>query len=198
MRERVVITGLGVVSAAGADVPASWRTLDQALRPATIPCPFGPFPRPVPLFAAAGGEAEAERATPDRTFRLACRAAAEALAEAGLERFPANFRLGICLGTTVACQLNDIAFYAAYRANGNPPLDAAKRFAAGSLSERMACLLRAEGPVLTVVNACTSGTIAAGVALEWLRADLCDAVLAGGADELSAIQIGRASCRERV
>jgi len=189
MRERVVITGLGVVSAAGADVPASWRALERALRPATIPCPFGPFPRPVPLFAAAGDESEAERAAPDRTFRLARRAAAEALADAGLERLPSSFRLGVCLGTTVACQLNDIAFYAAYRASGNPPLAAADRFAAGSLSERLARVLRADGPVLTVVNACTSGTDAAGVALEWLRADLCDAVLAGGADELSAIPV---------
>lgn len=190
MRDRIVITGLGVVSAAGADVRSSWRTLSQAMRPNTIPCPFGPFPRPVPLFAAvAGGDIDEDRTLPDRSFRLAQRAATEALAEAGLQRMPTGFRLGVCLGTTVACQLNDIAFYAAYRDHGNPPLDAANRFAAGSLSERLAHVCGAHGPVLTVVNACTSGSDAIGVALEWLRNDLCDAVLAGGADELSAIPV---------
>jgi 3-oxoacyl-(acyl-carrier-protein) synthase len=40
---------------------------------------------------------------------------------------------------------------------------------------------------LTVVNACSSGTDALGVALSWLKADLCDIVIAGGADELSHI-----------
>ena len=40
---------------------------------------------------------------------------------------------------------------------------------------------------MTVVNACSSGTDAMGVAMAWLQAGLCDAVLAGGADELSPI-----------
>ena len=40
---------------------------------------------------------------------------------------------------------------------------------------------------MTVVNACSSGTDAIGVALTWLKSDLCDLVIAGGADELSRI-----------
>jgi 3-oxoacyl-[acyl-carrier-protein] synthase-1/3-oxoacyl-[acyl-carrier-protein] synthase II len=40
------------------------------------------------------------------------------------------------------------------------------------------------GPVQTVVNACSSGTDAVGIAAQWLRDGLCDLVLAGGADEL--------------
>ena len=100
---------------------------------------------------------------------------------------PNGFRLGVCLGTTVACQLNDIPFYAEYRATGNPSLEPVERFAAGSLAERVARETRATGPALTVVNACSSGTDAMGVAMAWLRAGRCDAVLAGGADELSPI-----------
>lgn len=185
MREAVVITGLGVISAAGKDSPASLHTLRHTTRPSLIPCPFDSFPRPVPLFAVTGDDIPAK----DRTFHLAVRAVTEALNEAHLRQLPPGFRLGVCLGTTVACQLNDIAFYADYRASGNPDLEAAERFASGSLSERIAQAVGATGPVLTVVNACTSGTDALGVAMDWLRADLCDAVLAGGADELNAIPV---------
>ena len=59
----------------------------------------------------------------DKAFR-------RALDDAGLGTPPARFRLGVCLGTTVACQLNDIGFYDAYRKTGAPPLDAVDRFAA--------------------------------------------------------------------
>ena len=39
----------------------------------------------------------------------------------------------------------------------------------------------------TVVNACSSGTDAIGIGASWLRAGICDVVLAGGADELCRI-----------
>jgi 3-oxoacyl-(acyl-carrier-protein) synthase len=182
MNAEVLITGLGVVSAAGCGVTESLRTLRRGVRPFPAPRRFPNFSLARPMFAAAGGYPSA-----DRTFHLALAAAREALADAGLDAPPAQFRLGVCLGTTVACQLNDIDFYDAYRKTGSPPLDAVDRFAAGSLAERVARALRASGPVMTPVNACTSGTDAVGVALDWLRTDRCDAVLAGGADELSAI-----------
>ncbi len=182
MSNAVAITGLGVISAAGADVPASLRVLRAAVRPPSVPCTVATLPVAVPMFAAAG-----EAAATDRTFHLALTAVRQALDDAGLCPLPSGFRLGVCLGTTVACQLNDLAFYAAYRATGNPDLAAAERFASGSLAERIARAVQAAGPVMTVVNACSSGTDAMGVALAWLRAGMCDAVLAGGADELSAI-----------
>ena len=181
MNEKVAIAGLGVVSAAGPDVAASLKTLRSGTRPDWIACPFSKLPVALPMFAVAGG------ARIDRTFHLAMLAVGQALDEAGLRRMPTGFRMGVCLGTTVACQLNDIPFYAEYRATGNPALEPVERFAAGSLAERVAREIQATGPVLTIVNACSSGTDAIGVAMSWLKAGLCDAVVAGGADELSAI-----------
>ncbi len=181
MNEKVAIAGLGVVSAAGPDVAASLGTLRSGMRPEWISCPFSKLPVSLPMFAVAGG------AKIDRTFHLAMQAVGQALEDAGLLRLPTGFRMGVCLGTTVACQLNDIPFYAEYRSTGNPSLEPVDRFAAGSLAERVAREIRATGPVLTIVNACSSGTDAMGVAMSWLKAGLCDAVVAGGADELSAI-----------
>jgi 3-oxoacyl-[acyl-carrier-protein] synthase-1/3-oxoacyl-[acyl-carrier-protein] synthase II len=40
------------------------------------------------------------------------------------------------------------------------------------------------GPVQTIVNACSSGTDAIGIGASWIRAGICDVVIAGGADEL--------------
>lgn len=182
MNNEALIAGLGVVSAAGRGVAASLATLRKGIRPLPAPRRFPAFASDRPMFAAAGGHPDT-----DRTFHLALAAVREALADAGLGTPPGRFRLGVCLGTTVACQLNDIGFYDAYRKTGAPPLDAVDRFAAGSLAERVARAIQASGPVMTPVNACTSGTDALGVALDWLRADRCDAVLAGGADELNAI-----------
>lgn len=181
MSGKIAITGLGVVSAAGGNVEASLRTLRSGNRPRCISSPFPGLPVSLPMFAAPGGPQV------DRTFYLAMQAVGQALADAGLNPVPRGCRLGVCLGTTVACQLNDIPFYAEYRATGNPSLEPVDRFALGSLSERVAREIRAAGPILTVVNACSSGTDAMGVAMSWLNAGLCDAVLAGGADELSPI-----------
>lgn len=181
MNEEVAITGWGAVSAAGSDVASSLQTLRSGKRPDWIACPFSKLPVALPMFAVAGGPKV------DRTFYLAMRAVGQALDDAGLSPLPDGFRLGICLGTTVACQLNDIPFYAEYRSTGHPSLEPAERFAAGSLAERVAREVRATGPVLTIVNACSSGTDAMGVALSWLKAGRCEAVVAGGADELSPI-----------
>ena len=68
--------------------------------------------------------------------------------------------------------------------------------AGGPLSQGQPCRvyrtdLRDDGPVPDIVNACSSGTDAIGVALSWLRAGLCDIVIAGGADELSRIPLLR-------
>lgn len=181
MHAGFAITGLGVVSAVGGDTAASLAMLRSGARPPMTTDRLADLPEVRPAFAADFP------AGPDRTFRLAAAAVEQAMAEAGLTPMPDGFRLGVCLGTTVACQLNDIPFYAEYRATGHPSLEPVERFALGSLSERIARYLGATGPVLTVVNACSSGTEAVGVGMAWLRAGLCDAVIAGGADELSAI-----------
>ena len=182
MSDKIAITGLGVVSAAGADVASSLKMLRSGARPPWVPCTVADLPVALPMFAADGSFPKT-----DRTFHLAMAAVDQALDDAGLRHPSPGFRVGVCLGTTVACQLNDIAFYAEYRATGNPALEPAERFASGSLAERVARRIHADGPVMTVVNACSSGTDARGVAMSWLKTGLCDAVVAGGADELSAI-----------
>ena len=183
MREKVILSGLGVLTAAGDDSTSSLVTFQESVRPSVVQRSLEGLEQTFPMFAVQGEDIPVV----DRTFDLALRATCQALADAGLNQLPPGFRLGVCVGTTVACQLNDIPFYRSYRETGQPPLEPVHRFIAGSLAERLAEAVGAEGPVMTVVNACSSGTDAAGVACSWLNANLCDAVIVGGADELSTI-----------
>ncbi|MEI6645539.1 MAG: beta-ketoacyl-[acyl-carrier-protein] synthase family protein [bacterium] len=183
MREKVILSGLGVLTAAGDDIASSLVTFQEGVRLSVVSRSLEGLEQVFPMFAVQRKDIPEV----DRTYHLALRATRQALMDAGLDQRPLGFRLGICVGTTVACQLNDIPFYRSYRETGHPPLAPVHRFIAGSLAKRLAEAVGAEGPVMTVVNACSSGTDAAGVACSWLNANLCDAVIVGGADELSKI-----------
>lgn len=180
----VLITGLGAISAAGNSLA---ETLDSFARTKRNAGPVTLFPTVTscPVFevknipSAYGLEGQ-------RTLSLALMAVDQALDEAGLDDL-SRYRVGVCMGTTVASQLNDLQFYTSYRQQGSAPMVAVDRFLKGNLSECIARKFKARGPLLTIVNACSSGTDALGVALSWLKSDLCDIVIAGGADELNHI-----------
>jgi 3-oxoacyl-(acyl-carrier-protein) synthase len=180
----MLITGLGVISAAGGTLS---ETLDSVARGQRNAGPLSLFPTKLqyPVF-------KVKHIPPDyylegrRTLSLALIAVDQALADASLSDIP-KYRVCVCLGTTVASQLNDLHFYMTYREKNSAPMTAVDRFLKGNLAEYVARRIGARGPQLTVVNACSSGTDAIGVALSWLKSDLCDIVLAGGADELNHI-----------
>ncbi len=122
-----------------------------------------------------------------RTISLALAAVHEALQDAGLGSGLSRRRVGVCLGTTVASQLNDIDFYRSYRETGAASPAPVDRYLKGNIADAVAGFFGARGPRLTIVNACSSGTDAIGAALSWLRAGMCDIAIAGGADELSRV-----------
>ncbi|HNY25968.1 MAG TPA: beta-ketoacyl-[acyl-carrier-protein] synthase family protein [Candidatus Sumerlaeota bacterium] len=125
---------------------------------------------------------------PTRTNALALLAATEALRQAGLDAESLRHRrVGVCVGTTVGCTLNDGPFYRAWRAGRFPGFDTLARYLNNNSGLYLARALRASGPVATLANACSSGADAIGQAQAWIRNGLCDVVVAGGADELSHV-----------
>jgi 3-oxoacyl-[acyl-carrier-protein] synthase II len=183
-RTNILITGLGAVSAAGNgldDTLDSFGLKERNAGPVTL------FPTAMdyPVFEVKRIP-EAYYHEGMRTISLALIAVDQALEDASLRNL-SGYRVGVCLGTTVASQLNDLQFYTAYRQQGSAPMTAVDRFLKGNLAEYIARRIKARGPALTIVNACSSGTDAIGVALSWLKSDLCDMVIAGGADELNHI-----------
>jgi len=180
-----MITGLGAISALGNTAAETISSLRDGKRnggPVTL------FESPLlyPAFEVKGLPKKYQLEGL-RTVGLTIAAVEEALAAAGLSGRLSSYRVGVCLGTTVASQLNDLEFYERYRLSGSAPMAPVDRYLKGNLSEYIAREFKANGPCLTVVNACSSGTDAIGAALSWLRAGLCDIAIAGGADELSRI-----------
>lgn len=186
-RAAVLISGVGVISAAGVTVD---ETLECFAGARQNTCSVSVFETPLdqPVF-------EVHHIPKDRvgeqmrTLRLATHATRAALTDAGLDSIPPASRVGVCLGTSVACQLNDIDFYGAYRETRSAPMGSVDRYLKGNVAQAIAADIGATGPSLTVANACSSGTDAIGVAFSWLKAGICDMAIAGGADELSRIPL---------
>jgi len=182
----VAITGLGCICALGRSLDACMEGLFQGVRE---PRPTSRFSTShairYPVFEVAD--------FPDmpgllRTSALGLHAAREALADAGLDRAILDtLRVGVCMGTTVGSAMNDEAFCRAHRAGLDPDLAPMARILQSNPAAVIAREFGFRGPCQTVVNACSSGTDAIGLGASWIAADLCDLVLAGGADELGRI-----------
>lgn len=122
-----------------------------------------------------------------RTARLALFAAREAVSNAGLDQELETLRsqrVGVCIGTTVGTAMNNEAFYQQYLKGEKPDIVHITRLFNSNPATVIAREFDLCGPCQTVVNACSSGTDAVGLAASWIQLGLCDIVLAGGADEL--------------
>ena len=182
----VAITGLGCVCAAGLNLDDCMASLFRGDRNPTPPVRFSStHPVRYPVF-----EVREFREPPEllRTSGLGLHAAREALADAGLDKKGlSGMRVGVCVGTTVGSALNNESFCRAYRAGEDPDLAPIERIMRSNPAALIAREFNLSGPCQTVVNACSSGTDAVGLATAWIRAGICDLAIAGGADELSRI-----------
>lgn len=191
--EATFVTGAGCICAAGASLAEVMPALYSGRRNPAPPSRFATgLERSYVVFEAHAALAEPGGAPfskgAGRTARLALTAAEEALQRAGVDReLLRGRRVGVCLGTTVGCTLNNESFYRAYRNNELPELTPVKEYLAANPALFLAREYGLSGPVATLANACSSGTDAIGLASQWLAAGLCDMALAGGADELSRI-----------
>ncbi len=188
----VAITGIGCVCAAGETVQACMDSLFHGVRRPGPPQGFEhahPVDYPVfevpDQFCHGNDEAEPEVS---RTNRLAMVAAKAAIRNACWnDDIVGRKRIGICIGTTVGSAMNNEAFYAEYKRGLHPPMGAINRFLSNNPAATLAASFGLTGPAQTVVNACSSGTDAVGMGALWIRSGICDAVIAGGADELCRV-----------
>ena len=181
----VVITGMGIISALGRSAGESLEALSQGGAPPEPPDIPGCTVTKPSFSAHLPPGPNTEKA---RTLALAGHAFEQAFKQAGLTGSIGK-RTGVCAGTTVASQLNDIGFYSRYRNGTTESYDAVHRYLAGNPAEALKREYGLEGPAMTVVNACSSGTDAVGTAMAWLRSGRCDAVIAGGSDELNRVPL---------
>ncbi len=185
----VAVTGAGCLCAAGANLQASLKALFSGIR----------IPAPPSLFRTSHSLSHPVFEVPEsffpqelpaendalRTARLAIAAAGEAFADAGWRSADlASLRVGVVIGTTVGSAMNNEGFYREFRCGGDPDMAPIRRFLRSNPAAAVARHFGLNGPLQTVVNACSSGSYAIGIAAQWLEDGICDLALAGGADEL--------------
>ncbi|KUL55611.1 MULTISPECIES: beta-ketoacyl-[acyl-carrier-protein] synthase family protein [Streptomyces] len=184
------ITGLGMVTPAGNGASPTWERLCAA--EATCAGPVAAleggevaFGARVPDFdpVAAIGRRKAWRL--DRHNQLALAAAAEALADSGLD--PATWdgaRVGVVLGV-------GLGGAATWETQHRKLLEHGPESISPMLIPMLVCNMSAGhiameygamGPNLVTATACSSGTTAIGTARDLLRSGACDVVVTGGTE----------------
>ncbi|MBN2418856.1 MAG: beta-ketoacyl-[acyl-carrier-protein] synthase family protein, partial [Deltaproteobacteria bacterium] len=189
---RVSITGIGCLSASGKSLKENVESLFAGRRNPSAPVGFSSsHPNSYPVFEIKGEIPEisdSHRINLSRTCQLGLAAAREALKDAGLDTGAMHdLKVGVCMGTTVGSTMNDEPFYRDFHSSLTPDMSAIDRYLNSNPSSAISREWSLNGPCQTIVNACSSGTDAIGIGTSWIRAGICDIVIAGGADELSRI-----------
>jgi 3-oxoacyl-[acyl-carrier-protein] synthase II len=193
---RVVVTGIGVISAFGPGGAPYWDGLRQGR------CGI----RPITLFDAEGFRSRIAGQVPEipeppplpvdgslhlsRNDRLALWAAAEALQAAGLTTPPGpTEEFGVVLGAGAGGMLSAEYFREALWRETPPPPDPELLYAfpASQATDLVALLAGARGPRSTVVTACSSSATSIGHAADLIRMGRCHTVLTGGSDAMSRL-----------
>ena len=185
----VAVTGLGLVTPAGIGAAASWERICSGLSTASADDNLTglgvDFSCRVPGFdgGALLGRRLAWRL--DRVAQLALVAAAEAIADAGLD--PQTWdgaRVGVVVGSSFGGSATYEREHAKVLEDGPEMVSpllmvmAPVNMTAGYLAIENKAL----GPNMVVSTACAAGTTAIGLARQLLQAGTCDVVLAGGAE----------------
>ncbi|MFH8791311.1 beta-ketoacyl-[acyl-carrier-protein] synthase family protein [Streptomyces sp. NPDC017941] len=185
----IAVTGLGLVTAAGIGVDATWagvcagrsvavRDPHLAGLPVDISCT-------VPGFSAREHVGRRSALTHDRFIQLSLAAAREAVADSGLD--PRTWD-GARVGVVVGCGLGGVA---TWETQHRRMLDEGPQAVSALLvpmlvpnmvAGHLAMDLSATGPNLVTATACASGATAVGTALALLRDGSCDVVVAGGGE----------------
>ncbi len=187
----IVVSGIGCISALGGSLETCMDNLFTGAQNCGIPSKLTiNRPEHYPVFEVAESDLllHSDSESLGRTAQLAIVAAREAIDDAGYSaKDLGKLRVGVCVGTTVGCSLNNEDFYREFREGGTPDLSEMRRFFKSNPAEAIARQCNLNGPVQTIVNACSSGADAIGLGKSWLQMGLCDLVIAGGSDELSRI-----------
>ncbi len=191
---RVVVTGLGAITAAGpsvADLRAALHGEETCIRPLTLFDTTGLKTRvagevtTLPVPALLPREA---RVRASRSDRLALVALEEALAQSELALpLERPERVGVAIGSSTGGMLETESYFER-RCRGVAPGVWRSRLAGAMVAaptDLVAAAVGATGPRLAPSTACSSSAIALAMAALWIRSGAADVVLAGGSDALT-------------
>lgn len=212
IQQRVVVTGMGVVSAAGNDLATFWQNISTANSGIAAVQRSGEEwcvePGGTETFLAAQVDLAPQTGLPDLVApnlldnfsRFALHAARQALTQAGIALCtPYAREIGVILGTAAGGdESHNHAAFRAYVKRRAPPPQAIIRAMNNAAASAVTMAYGLQGPTLSVVSACASGTHAIGQAYQLIRCGMADCMLAGGSEQLPALGQYRAWQQLRV
>jgi nodulation protein E len=188
---RIVITGLGVLSPIGNDVPSFKENLFKgtcgiesavfSYRGQDVRFPAAP----VKNFDVSAYMDVKKASMLDRFSQLAVVAAMQAMKDSGLVLTPETAaRTAVSTGTGVGGQTTIEDSYMKLLGNGPPRVHpfTIPRLMANAGSSQISMALGITGPGFTVASACASAIHAMGVTLHMLRSGLIDSAITGGSE----------------
>lgn len=193
-RPRILVTGLGLVTALGPDAETCWNAVVNGK------CGVGPVdcfdvsPYPGKLGAQIRFPLPLPRLRPhdqrrlSRCDRIGLAAAEEALLDAGSP--PMDGRFGVAVGAGAGGMVDAEGYHERFVREGagtRAPLRNLYSFLPDATAEWIARAFGLTGPRATVATACSSSATAIGIGADWIRSGRADRVLCGGADALSRV-----------
>jgi 3-oxoacyl-(acyl-carrier-protein) synthase len=196
VNHRVVITGIGMVTALGPTRETTWHGMVEGecgIRPTVLFPTEGYRSRlsaQVSVDALNEGLTPLERRRWSRSDQMGVAVASEALADAGLlDTDVDRSRIGVVLGAGTADLFRNETFYSTWMTSGLARArksDVWNHFSS-TPADVIAHRFGFEGLRSCIVAACSSSTIAIGMAADAIRRGRADAVLAGGTDALARL-----------
>lgn len=188
-RRKVVITGMGAVSAAGIGTDALW----QAARNGEGKIGLIEFVRPYTGRVRLGarvrdfdGSSIGKELMPfsDLFTQYAIVAADEAVGSAGFaQRGMAGPRTAVLLGTGIGgANTMDDGLFRLYGEKARPELLAVPKLIASAGPAALTIRFGCQGPSFAIASACSSATQAIGMGLQMVRAGIVDRALVGGSE----------------
>jgi 3-oxoacyl-[acyl-carrier-protein] synthase II len=194
MRRRVAVTGMGVVCPLGGAVEAVWasalaghsaiesRVFTNAATGTTLTVPAASIPD-----SALKPLGKVELAWSDRFGRLALMAAADAIADSGLQferenRDRIGVSSGTCMGGITETEVGFNSIYLRRRPKVHP--FTVLRTMYNAPTALVAAAHGLTGPSLAYSTTCSSSSVAIGEAARQIRHGYADVMIAGGAESL--------------
>jgi len=198
MTDRVVVTGIGLVTPVGLDRKTTWDSLLESKSGIDYISLFDAegfesrIAAEVNDFDAAPilGRKEARRL--DRFAQFACVAALEALEDAGLDMANEDpDRVGVLIGSGVGGIMTITEQHKILLNKGPKRVSPflVPMMLGDMASGQVSMMIGAKGPNFSTVSACATGTDSIGEALEMIRRGRADVVIAGGT-EAAVCEIG--------
>jgi len=195
MRKRVVITGLGVVSAVGNSLPEFWNSIIEGKDGTKQITAFDPSPYRIKIAA------EVSRLNPEAHFskkemrrlsrcdQFGIVAFREAWKAAQLDRDPIDKeRVGVVLGAGSGGILSvEKYFRDFYQGLKKPSPSLLISYSLATTTDLIAIESGLGGPRSTTATVCSSSSASLGVAYEMIQMGLADVMVSGGSDSLCEV-----------